>query len=125
MEYVVITRWGDVVAGPFLSEDEARHWILNSYHGRVTAHRFGPLHVAARPAAATAPPIPWLCIFNSPGEVPAAVWDLQRSGDLVVVCLPFDFVGVVAVFQQPETVPAPEGRLSVIRPEVSGAAKER
>lgn len=83
MEYYVMSPSGEVLAGPFPREDEARRWI-GSYHGQVAFYRWGRLYIAERSAEGAPAAI---CVARWPGRthVPAAAWALQREGDLVLV----------------------------------------
>lgn len=102
VEYVVVTKWGEIVAGPFGSEDEARGWILRTHDGAVAVSRWGHLFVAARRVRNENPG--WVAVFNSRREVPSEVWSLQKSGDLIVEELPCDFFAVYAVTAPPEVI---------------------
>jgi hypothetical protein len=99
-EYVVITRSGEILAGPFASEHAARWWISNTGEGQAAVSRWGELFVASfRPVSAAscdAPDTP-LCVFNDRSEVPRAVWELQGSGDLIAVEMPYGFIAVFPI----------------------------
>jgi hypothetical protein len=102
VEYVVVTKWGEVVAGPFASEDEARGWIYRTHDGITATSRWGHLFVAARQGRNESPG--WVAVFNSRSEVPGEVWSLQGSGDLIVEELPHGFMAVYAVTAPPEVI---------------------
>ena len=83
-EYVVLDPSGGIVAGPFRREEDAERWV-RSYVGQVHLARWGRLLVARRQVEA--PPAP-VARWPSRQHVPAPVWSLASTADLVLVELP-------------------------------------
>ncbi len=87
MAYYVEVRGVGIVAGPFTSEEaavDAGQTYRRSERILMVCWRWGN-----PPEAATH--------LDSFEDVPPALWDLARSGDVVLVALPQGFVGVYAV----------------------------